>query len=81
MAQDCLKLGDVLIDFDVLEWKDGSLQRAGILSGNGSRCRLRSPAPLRVIANGQIVQTSNARPGEIEFPTTAGQRYVLVAVR
>jgi alpha-L-fucosidase 2 len=64
-----------------LEWKDGSLQRAGILSGNGSRCRLRSPAPLRVIANGQIVQTSNARPGEIEFPTTAGQRYVLVAVR
>ncbi len=64
-----------------LEWKDGVLLRAGIVSTSGSVCRVRSAGGVQITSNGRIVAASRVAPGVIEFQTTLGERYVVVPER
>ncbi len=59
-----------------LEWKDGRLTRATVLSLNGTRCRIRAAVPLAVTAAGRPASTASPEPHVIEFETTKGTTYV-----
>ena len=58
-----------------LEWRDGRLARATIVSDLGSACRLRGPAAVRVTSAGRPVAVSRPEPGVVEFKTVPGGRY------
>lgn len=61
-----------------LAWSRGVLQRATVRSHLGRRCRLRSPLPLQIDANGVQVRAEARDPGVLEFPTRAGATYTIV---
>jgi alpha-L-fucosidase 2 len=66
--------------FDVdLTWQNGALARAQITSRLGASCRVRSGIRLQVTAGGRSVHLARPAPDVIEFATSAGERYELVA--
>jgi alpha-L-fucosidase 2 len=58
-----------------MEWRDGRLSRAAIVSDLGSTCRLRSAVALRVTSAGRPAAVSRPAPGLVEFRTVPGGRY------
>jgi alpha-L-fucosidase 2 len=64
-----------------LEWRDGRVIRATITSALGGRCRVRGAAGLVVTSAGRPVAVARPEADVIEFPTMAGARYDLTAVR
>ncbi len=62
-----------------MEWKKGKLAKAVILSGQDSLCQLRTATPVKVIHNGKPLRTKVSGVGLIEFPTLAGQQYLIVS--
>ncbi len=61
-----------------LEWQDGRLRRATIMSTLGGPCRVRLPFPMSVTHVGQrIMPSSVPDPAVIVFPTQPGRAYVL----
>jgi alpha-L-fucosidase 2 len=65
--------GAFVLDID---WRDGKLARAVILSEKGSRCRIYIEAPLTVTCNGQAVPTRR-QGNRIGFSTQRGEKYVV----
>jgi alpha-L-fucosidase 2 len=61
-----------------VNWNNGQLESATILSLRGNVCRLRTPRPVQVQVqienNGQVVEV-RAVDGTHEFQTVAGARY------
>jgi alpha-L-fucosidase 2 len=64
-----------------LEWRDGRAVRAAVTSALGGRCRVRGAAGLMVTSAGRPVAVARPDQDVIEFPTIAGARYDLTAVR
>ena len=64
-----------------LEWRDGRLARAAIVSDLGSACRLRGPAAVRVTSAGRPVAVSQPEPGVVEFKTEPGGRYEVTPIQ
>jgi alpha-L-fucosidase 2 len=62
-----------------LEWNDGRVTRATIVSAAGGTCRVRSTQSLAVSSQGRTIKAARPEPGVIEFQTTAGTSYVLSA--
>lgn len=59
-----------------MQWKDGALTQAALLSDLGNVCRIRSHADVKVTCEGQSVAFSS-KDGAIEFPTQAGKTYLI----
>jgi alpha-L-fucosidase 2 len=64
-----------------LEWRGGRAVRVVITSALGGRCRVRGAGGLVVTSAGRPVAVARPEPDVIEFPTMAGARYDLTAVR
>jgi alpha-L-fucosidase 2 len=64
-----------------MEWRDGRLSRAAIVSDLGSTCRLRSAVALRVTSAGRPAAVSRPAPGLVEFRTVPGGRYEVTPVQ
>ena len=64
-----------------LEWGGGQLSRATITSALGTRCRIRTAAPLRVSSGGRPVAVARPEPGIVEFNTVPGARYEVTPER
>ena len=62
-----------------IEWSDGKIAKAAILSELGSKCRLRTAAPVKIKSNGRSVLTSRPEPNVIEFQTQPGRTYIISA--
>ena len=64
--------------FDVdLDWQNGKLTRATILSRRGNKCIIRSATPLQVESNGTPVPTDSPEPNVLSFDSSAGTTYHL----
>jgi len=61
-----------------IEWDEGRLTGAAILSRLGGRCKIRSAVPATVVSKGDTVEVSSPEPGIIVFETEPGRKYVLV---
>ncbi len=63
-----------------LAWRGGNLASAQIKSLLGNACRVRVAQPVKVLAGGKgaPLKVSQPAPGVIEFPTKAGNGYVLL---
>jgi len=68
--------GGFELDFN---WQGRRLLAATIYSTSGSRCRIRSDEPLRVISDGKEIDLSTEEDGIFEFDTVAGSRYEIQA--
>ena len=65
-------------NFEVaMNWKDGKLTSATLLSGLGNKARLRADSPLTVTAGGKDVVVARPEPNVIEFATKRGVTYTL----
>lgn len=64
-----------------IQWKNGRLTTARILSNKGLVCRLKPGLPVKVTLNGQPVPTKSDRQGGIEFATRAGKVYDIKAAK
>ena len=62
-----------------LEWRGGRVTRGAITSDLGRPCRVRSASVLGVTSGGRPVAVTRPEAGVIEFATTAGARYEIVA--
>jgi len=58
-----------------LEWSEGVLKQAAVLSLNGARCTIREERPVRVTFQGRPVEVSHPEPGVIRFETNRGAIY------
>jgi alpha-L-fucosidase 2 len=64
--------------FDVdIQWQDGKLVSAKLLSKKGTTCLLRTSIPLNVTSNGKKITTTQPDEGLIQFNTTSGRTYQL----
>lgn len=63
-----------------LYWREGSIERAKILSTRGGECRLCSVTALRVMRNGTEVP-SQLSGAWISFPTCPGESFEIVALK
>ncbi|WP_337999605.1 glycoside hydrolase family 95-like protein [Paenibacillus mucilaginosus] len=63
-----------------MEWKDGRLIRAALISRAGQPCRLSAGVPVEITADDGALLTVEAE-GEtiVRFPTEAGRRYEITA--
>ncbi len=60
-----------------LQWRDGDLERAEILSTLGRTLRVRESGPMTVTSGGAEVRVTRTAPDIAEFATVPGSRYVL----
>ena len=60
-----------------IQWDNGRLTDAVILSRRGSECRVRSSVPVVVSSKGNIIETSSPKTGVTVFETEAGKEYAL----
>jgi alpha-L-fucosidase 2 len=60
-----------------LEWRNGKLTQAKVVSRAGRACTLRSQFPVSVSADGKPVATQNPEPGVVTFPTGIGQEFTI----
>lgn len=59
-----------------MEWSEGTLLSASIVSRAGKRCRLRTAAPVRVLAeDGTAIRAAREAADTIAFATEAGRVY------
>jgi len=64
--------------FDVdMEWKDGKLTQAQIISNLGRDCWVRTPGNVNVTCNGSRIKYSQSR-SVVNFHTKAGESYTLI---
>jgi alpha-L-fucosidase 2 len=60
-----------------MEWKEGKLARAVIISNHGKPCKLRTATPVKVSTpRGEVVSRSGA-DGTLAFYTIAGETYIV----
>jgi alpha-L-fucosidase 2 len=65
-------------NFEVtMNWKDGKLADAKILSNLGNKARVRADGPLEVSAGGKPVDIERPEPNVVEFTTKRGVTYLL----
>lgn len=65
-------------NFEVaMNWKDGKLTDATLLSGLGNKARIRAGGPLSVSTGGKDVVVTRPEPNVIEFATKRGVTYTL----
>jgi alpha-L-fucosidase 2 len=60
-----------------LQWSDGRLRRATILSTLDGPCRVRIPFPMSVMSLNEMIMLSSPDAGLIEFRTQPGRTYIL----
>ena len=60
-----------------MDWENGELNSARIRSEAGNPCRLHCDAELSVESDEGGVETANPGPGVLEFPTEAGDTYLV----
>ena len=60
-----------------VQWDNGKLRDAVILSQLGGDCRVRPNVPVFVSSEGNTIETSSPQPGVIVFGTEAGKEYAL----
>ncbi len=61
-----------------IEWDEGQLTGAVILSRLGGRCKIRSGVSATVVSKGDTVEVSSSEPGIIVFETEPGRKYALI---
>jgi alpha-L-fucosidase 2 len=67
-------------NFDVtMNWKDGNLMDAKILSGLGNKVRIRANVPVEVSLGGKTLEVERPERDVVEFPTKRGATYTLTA--
>lgn len=66
--------GDFTVSF---EWDQSQLAWAELRSGAGTRCKLRTQIPVRVVHNGQPLAVETHAEGGVSFPTRIGETYVI----
>ncbi len=62
-----------------MRWQNGRLTEAAILSKAGNLCRVRSAAALQVTSQGKPVSATRPEKDVVEFKTTNGATYKLIA--
>jgi alpha-L-fucosidase 2 len=62
-----------------MKWKNKSITHAEILSGSGQPCRVTAATAFTITCNGKTIKAQKAKDGSMEFPTTRGNVYVLIA--
>jgi alpha-L-fucosidase 2 len=60
-----------------LDWREGKVVEAKIVSRNGGLCRVRAAVPLAVTSGGLAVRAASPEKGVVEFRTEPGRAYVL----
>ncbi len=60
-----------------LEWKDGRLVQASILSKKGNPCTIRSEVPIQVSSEGQTIGLEQIDSNLYRFPTEADKHYLI----
>ena len=60
-----------------IQWKDGKLQEAVILSKLGGRCHVRYGSPFEVLVGSFAVKVKPVEPSVVQFDTQAGKSYVI----
>ncbi|MCF7956863.1 MAG: glycoside hydrolase family 95 protein [Phycisphaerae bacterium] len=58
-----------------IEWKDGKLTKAVILSRDDHVCKVRADAAVVVLSDGKVVKMRQVAKGVIEFSAKKGQKY------
>ena len=66
--------GDYIVD---VEWINGKLARAVILSGTGGPCSIKTSEPFRVECNGQVLGETKASPFVLSIMTLRNMVYTL----
>jgi len=61
-----------------IAWEDGKLQQAIIRSERGGTCRVRTTAPVSVMAGAAAIAVARPEPDVVTFECTAGERYDLM---
>jgi alpha-L-fucosidase 2 len=64
-----------------LEWTNGRLDRATLMSKLGNVCRVRSAVPLMIRFQGKAVAAGEPESGVVEFKTAPGGTYILAAAK
>lgn len=65
-------------NFEVgMNWKEGKLADATLLSRLGNKVRVRAQGPVSVTSNGKEVEVTRPEPNVVEFPTKRGVTYAL----
>jgi len=64
-----------------LEWTNGRLDRATLMSKLGNFCRVRSAVPLTITFQGKAVAAGKPESGVVEFKTAPGGTYILAAAK
>jgi alpha-L-fucosidase 2 len=65
-------------NFEVaMNWKNGKLTGATLLSGVGNKTRVRTDAPVNVMTKGKDVVVTRPEPNVVEFATQRGVAYTL----
>ncbi len=64
-----------------LDWQNGQLVQAEVISHQGRTCAVRTAVPVQVWQGKEALSTRNLDGSAIEFATQAGQRYDLKPVR
>ena len=65
-------------NFEVgMNWKDGKLADATLLSRLGNKVRVRAQGPVSVTTNGKDVEVTRPEPNVVEFATKRGVTYAL----
>jgi len=62
-----------------LNWKDGQILRVELLSKKGQTCRINPRTKVKVTSNGKRVRTKKLIDGSIEFATSSGSIYEILA--
>ena len=60
-----------------MEWEDGILVKASLLSELGLRCRIRTKEDITVSVNNRSVKIVSPEAGVFEFDTKAGSSYMI----